>query len=78
MPSIYICPCCGQDYKVNCDGSWKDFFRFDVEGNFWQLISFAIKFLVVGAGFVFITAFTLYNIFFVSSYRDEFVNILCK
>lgn len=42
------CPFCGHEYRAtNIDGSWKDFFRFDVKRGFWQLIYFGLKLSVI-------------------------------
>jgi hypothetical protein len=68
------CPYCGKIEELGVDGSWKDFFRFDVEGNFWQLLFFGVKFGIIIYVLTYVIAFAFVNIF----QEPKIINLLCN
>lgn len=41
------CPYCGDITEISEPTSWKNFFQYGVEEGFWDIIGFAIKWVII-------------------------------
>lgn len=69
------CPFCGSVYNIdNIKGDWTDFFRFNVVGGFWELVSFSIKWIIFFFAFWYIGAYTISSVL----QEPGIINYICE
>lgn len=68
---IMECPLCGEIHDVPASIKWyKHFFAWGVEGGFWQLIFFSLKFSIIVYAVIQIYTRTLLSILSEPQYQD--------
>lgn len=55
-------------------GTWRDFFNYNIEGNFWELLYFSAKWIIFFYAFFYIGAMALLDVL----QKEEVMEFICK